>query len=66
MISIDDIGFDDVLKDPNRVRELLFDTIDRELNDHDRKLKALTSIRIVECKNSRVEDLLKLLEYRRE
>ncbi len=66
MISIDDIDFDDVLKDPKRVRGLLLGAIDRELNDHDRRLKALTSIRIVECKNNKVEDLLKLLEYRRE
>ena len=63
IVTIDDITFDHVLKDPEAVRELLLGFIARDLNDCECRRRALTLIRKQERKGSKVEDLLKFLTY---
>lgn len=66
-MEIEDVTFDDILKNGAEWgKDLLLSAIGRELNDHDRRLRALTSIRIREIKNTKIEDLLILLQYKAE
>lgn len=63
-MEIDDVTFDDVLKNGSEWgAELLRSFIGRELMDHDKRLRALTSIKIREIKSGNIEDLLTLLAY---
>lgn len=59
-----DITFDDILKmGAEKGTDLLRGMIGRELKDHDRRLRALASIRVCDPERSKVVDLIRLLEY---
>jgi len=60
-----DLTFDDILKmGAKKGEDLLRGLVGRELNNHDKRIRALTSIKIRECKNTKVEDLIKYLTYK--
>lgn len=63
-MELNDVTFEDILKNgPEWGNELLRSFIGRELKNHDKRLRALATIRIWEHKKSKIPDLLKLLEY---
>lgn len=66
-IDLRDLTWEDILKMGGPAgTELLRSLIGRELNDHDHRIRALTSIRIKEYKNTKIEDMLKFLQYKKE
>lgn len=65
--EISKLTFDDVLKmGPEEGANLLRSIIGRELNHHDYRVRALTTIKIPVYKSGKIEDLLKLLQYEKE
>ena len=64
MVDIKNLTFDDVLKiGTEETCNLLKGAIARELKHHDYRLRALASIRVPYYKDSKVGDMLTLLEY---
>ncbi|MCK5613134.1 hypothetical protein KAR91_65275 [Candidatus Pacearchaeota archaeon] len=63
-MDIDELTFDDVLKmGPEEACNLLKSAIARELKHHDYRLRALSTIRVPYYKDSKVKDMITLLEY---
>lgn len=63
MINLNNLTFDDVLKNPEKIHAMLSDIIYVELNKHNRSLRALAKLKVPVYKKCRVEDMIKLLEY---
>lgn len=66
-MDLEDLEFDDILKMGGKEAcDLILSAIGRELNNHDRRVKALTAIKIPLNRVGKIDDMIKLLEYDRE
>ena len=66
-MDLEQLDFDDILKmGGDAACDLILGVIGRELNGHDRRVRALASIKVPLNRVGKIDDMLKLLEYDRE
>ena len=62
-VDLDNLTFEDVLRNPEEACSLLQSHISYELNKQNRSLRALSKLKAPVHKYGKIEDMLNLLEY---